>query len=196
LPAGASPRSATSSSTTGPDVDYLCTGQYTLAFMQPLIVGATFAGVVGVDVLVAWFEARLLDVMESVERSCLLVNAAGRVVTSSDPAWRPETSSAACPSTHGAGDENASPQWRATAFDRLRSVVLTDADRGRDVKRGATRSGVRVAPLHPLHRATTGRRYSCERETSQRPVVVTRKPLKTPCAPWPNDRSDGDRETL
>ena len=72
---------------TGPYVDYLCTDQYTLTFTQPLLLGGRFAGVVGADVLVAWFEEQLLDVLDEVEHTCLLVNAAGRVVTSSDAAW-------------------------------------------------------------------------------------------------------------
>jgi len=72
---------------TGPYVDYLCTDQYTLTFTQPLLLEGRFAGVVGADVLVAWFEEQLLDVLDDVERTCLLVNAAGRVVTSSDAAW-------------------------------------------------------------------------------------------------------------
>lgn len=72
---------------TGPYVDYLCTDQYTLTFTRPLVVDGAFAGVVGVDVLVAWFEGELLREMEGVERTCIVVNAMGRVVTSSDPAW-------------------------------------------------------------------------------------------------------------
>ena len=72
---------------TGPYVDYLCTDQYTLTFTQPLEVGGRFGGVVGADVLVAWFEEHLLDVMDGLSRTCVLVNAAGRVVTSSDPTW-------------------------------------------------------------------------------------------------------------
>lgn len=72
---------------TGPYVDYLCTDQYTLTFTQPLVLAGRFAGVVGADVLVAWFEQHLLDVLDAADETCVLVNAAGRVVTSSDPTW-------------------------------------------------------------------------------------------------------------
>lgn len=72
---------------TGPYVDYLCTDQYTLTFTQPLVVDGECAGVVGADVLVAWLERHLLDVLSRTERICVLVNATGRVVTSSDPTW-------------------------------------------------------------------------------------------------------------
>jgi hypothetical protein len=81
---------------TGPYVDYLCTDQYTLTFTQPLVVRGVFAGVVGADVLVAWFEQHLHDVLDVLdvldvpsggEDPCVLVNVAGRVVTSSDPTW-------------------------------------------------------------------------------------------------------------
>lgn len=73
---------------TGPYVDYLCTDQYTLTFTQPLVLSGEFAGVVGADVLVAWFEQHLLDVLTTDDDdACLLINASGRVVTSSDPTW-------------------------------------------------------------------------------------------------------------
>jgi hypothetical protein len=111
---------------TGPYVDYLCTDQYTLTFTQPLVVGGTFLGVVGVDVLVAWFEEHLLDVMEAVEGACLLVNAAGRVVTSSDPAWVTGDLVRGLPlEAWLSGDEDASPDWRATPCDGLPFFVLT-----------------------------------------------------------------------
>ncbi|MEW1953068.1 cache domain-containing protein [Terrabacter sp. NPDC080008] len=87
LPWYAKPFETGSRHVTGPYVDYLCTDQYTLTFTCPLFVAGSFAGVVGVDVLVAWLEERLLDVMATVDRTCVLVNAAGRVVTSSDPTW-------------------------------------------------------------------------------------------------------------
>ncbi|GAA2161939.1 hypothetical protein FHX52_3468 [Humibacillus xanthopallidus] len=111
---------------TGPYVDYLCTDQYTLTFTQPLVARGTFAGVVGLDVLVAWFEEHLLDVMEGVERGCVLVNAAGRVVTSSDPAWVTGDLVRDLPlEAWRAGAADASPDWRATPCDTLPFVVLT-----------------------------------------------------------------------
>jgi hypothetical protein len=87
LPWYAKPFATGERNVTGPYVDYLCTDQYTLTFTQPLLLDGRFAGVVGADVLVAWFEEQLLDVLDDVEGTCLLVNAAGRVVTSSDAAW-------------------------------------------------------------------------------------------------------------
>ncbi|WP_083707334.1 cache domain-containing protein [Intrasporangium flavum] len=87
LPWYAKPLATGERHVTGPYVDYLCTDQYTLTFTQPLLLEGRFAGVVGADVLVAWFEEQLLDVLDDVEGTCLLVNAAGRVVTSSDAAW-------------------------------------------------------------------------------------------------------------
>lgn len=72
---------------TGPYVDYLCTDQYTLTFTQPVLVHNRCVAVVGADVLVAWLEEHLLEVLAAASGPCLLVNAAGRVVTSSDPRW-------------------------------------------------------------------------------------------------------------
>ncbi|WP_344952099.1 cache domain-containing protein [Terrabacter ginsenosidimutans] len=111
---------------TGPYVDYLCTDQYTLTFTQPLVVAGTFAGVVGVDVLVAWFEEHLLDVMEAVDRTCILVNAAGRVVTSSDPTWVTGDLLRGLPvDAWLRGDVVDHPEWTATRCDGLPFVVLT-----------------------------------------------------------------------
>ena len=78
---------------------------------------------VGLDVLVAWFEEHLLDVMESVDRGCVLVNAAGRVVTSSDPAWVTGDLVRDLPLEAWRAGE-ASPDWRATPCDSLPFVVL------------------------------------------------------------------------
>jgi hypothetical protein len=111
---------------TGPYVDYLCTDQYTLTFTQPLVVGDTFVGVVGLDVLVAWFEEQLLDVMGGVDRPCVLVNATGRVVTSSDPSWVTGDLVRELPlEAWRAGDSDASPDWRATPCPGLPFLVLT-----------------------------------------------------------------------
>ena len=111
---------------TGPYVDYLCTDQYTLTFTQPLVVGGTFVGVVGLDVLVAWFEEQLLDVMGELDRSCVLVNATGRVVTSSDPSWVTGDLVRELPlEAWREGDSDASPDWRATPCPGLPFLVLT-----------------------------------------------------------------------
>ena len=111
---------------TGPYVDYLCTDQYTLTFTRPLVVNGSFAGVVGVDVLVAWFEEHLLDVMGAVDRTCVLVNAAGRVVTSSDPTWVTGDLLRDLPvESWLAGDGVEDVRWSATRCTGLPFVVLT-----------------------------------------------------------------------
>ncbi|WP_374970866.1 cache domain-containing protein [Terrabacter sp. BE26] len=111
---------------TGPYVDYLCTDQYTLTFTQPLFVSGSFAGVAGVDVLVAWFEEHLLDVMETIDRTCVLVNAAGRVVTSSDPTWVTGDLIRQLPVQAWLdAAEPDHPDWCATRCEDLPFVVLT-----------------------------------------------------------------------
>lgn len=72
---------------TGPYVDYLCTDQQTLTFTRPVWREGDFAGVVGLDLLVRTFEERLFGPLERVDGSCAVINASGRVVTSSDLQW-------------------------------------------------------------------------------------------------------------
>ena len=97
-----------------------------MTFTRPLVVGGAFAGVVGVDVLVAWFEEHLLEVMGTVDRTCVLVNAAGRVVTSSDPTWVTGDLVRDLP-VHDwlAGTRAPHEQWTAVRCDGLPFVVLT-----------------------------------------------------------------------
>jgi hypothetical protein len=93
---------------------------------QPLVVAGSFNGVVGADVLVAWFEGRLLEVMDAVDLTCLLVNAAGSVVTSSDPTWVTGDLLRDLPVEEWlSGDLSPHPQWRATVCDGQPFVVLT-----------------------------------------------------------------------
>lgn len=126
LPWYAEPFESGSRHVTGPYVDYLCTDQYTLTFTQPLVVGGTFVGVVGVDVLVAWFEEHLLDVMETVERTCVLVNATGRVVTSSDPTWVTGDLLRGLPiEDWSSGAEVDHAGWTATRCEGLPFLVLS-----------------------------------------------------------------------
>lgn len=111
---------------TGPYVDYLCTDQYTLTFTAPLVVDGRFAGVVGVDVLVAWFEEHLLEVMGALERTCVLVNASGRVVTSSDPTWVTGDLIRGLPTEQWlAGEAATHPRWTAGRCATLPFLVLT-----------------------------------------------------------------------
>lgn len=113
---------------TGPYVDYLCTDQYTLTFTQPLVVGDTFAGVVGLDVLVSWFEEHLLEVMDDADHAWVLVNSSGRVVTSSDPTWVTGDLIRDLPLTAWLGGESAThPQWTASVCDGLPFLVLVPA---------------------------------------------------------------------
>lgn len=105
---------------TGPYVDYVCTDQYTLTFTQPVHVDGEFVGLVGADVLVASFEEQILEVLDDVEPPCLLVNAAGRVVTSSDPAWVTGDLVRGLPlAAWRAGDDPLDSDWRATRCDDL-----------------------------------------------------------------------------
>jgi hypothetical protein len=111
---------------TGPYVDYLCTDQYTMTFTQPLVARGGFGGVVGADVLVAWFEERLLDVMDGVDRTCVLVNAAGRVVTSSDPTWVTGDLIRDLPlDAWLSGADDPSTPWLATRCEGLPFLVIT-----------------------------------------------------------------------
>ncbi|GGM92669.1 hypothetical protein GCM10009721_18030 [Terrabacter tumescens] len=138
LPWYAKPFASGTRHVTGPYVDYLCTDQYTLTFTQPLVVEGSFAGVVGVDVLVAWFEEHLLDVMEAVERTCVLVNAAGRVVTSSDPTWvTGDLIRGLAIEDWLSGEPVAHSQWSATRCQGLPFVVLSPADDHGSVSPGA-----------------------------------------------------------
>jgi Methyl-accepting chemotaxis protein-like, first PDC sensor domain len=72
---------------TGPYVDYMCTDQHTLTTTVPVTCDGVFVGVVGVDLLAATMERLLLPALGSVEGVCVVVNAVGRVVASSDPQW-------------------------------------------------------------------------------------------------------------
>lgn len=69
---------------TGPYVDYLCTDDYTVTLTVPLIVDGAFLGVVGCDALVAQLENRLLPSLRMLEVPAAVVNASGRIVTSTD----------------------------------------------------------------------------------------------------------------
>lgn len=111
---------------TGPYVDYLCTDQYTLTFTQPLVVGGEFAGVVGADVLVAWLEQHLLDVLGSADEACALINSTGRVVTSSDPTWVTGDLIRGLPlAAWFGGDAADHDEWEFTACGTLPLGVLS-----------------------------------------------------------------------
>jgi hypothetical protein len=66
----------------GPYVDYLCTDEYTLTFAKPVHSPRGFAGVVGADVFVRSFEQVVLPALRRLGGRATLVNAQGRVITS------------------------------------------------------------------------------------------------------------------
>jgi hypothetical protein len=67
---------------TGPYVDYLCTDEYTLTFTAPVQDRGRFLGVVGADVVVRWVEDRLRGPLLALDAPVTVVNASGRVLTS------------------------------------------------------------------------------------------------------------------
>lgn len=70
---------------TGPYVDYLCTDDYTVTITTPVMAAGELAGMVGTDLYVARLERVLLPVIRESGHPCSLVNASGRIVTSTDP---------------------------------------------------------------------------------------------------------------
>lgn len=74
---------------TGPYVDYVCTDDYTVTITTPLVVGHMMVGVVGADALVDRLERELLPAMRTGSSPATLVNASGRVVTSTDARREP-----------------------------------------------------------------------------------------------------------
>jgi hypothetical protein len=74
---------------TGPYVDYVCTDDYTVTITTPVLVGGRLIGVVGADALVDRLERVLLPVLRSGHSPATVVNASGRVVTSTDARREP-----------------------------------------------------------------------------------------------------------
>ena len=87
LPWFVAPRETGTIQVTGPYVDYVCTDQHTLTVTQPVVVGATFVGVVGVDLLAATVERLLGADLDAAAGVHVVVNRSGRVVASSDPEY-------------------------------------------------------------------------------------------------------------
>ncbi|WP_336628197.1 MULTISPECIES: PDC sensor domain-containing protein [unclassified Microbacterium] len=69
---------------TGPYVDYLCTDDYTVTVTTPVAHEGRMVGVVGIDVHVSRLERVVLPILREAEGTGTIVNAAGRVVASSD----------------------------------------------------------------------------------------------------------------
>ena len=74
---------------TGPYVDYVCTDDYTVTITTPVIVGGRLLGVVGMDVLVDRLERELLPLLRANGAPIAVVNASGRIVTSTDARREP-----------------------------------------------------------------------------------------------------------
>jgi hypothetical protein len=85
LPWFVTPRETGAIQVTGPYVDYVCTDQHTLTVTQPVIVGSTFMGVAGVDLLAATVERLLGADLDTATGVHVVVNRVGRVVAASDP---------------------------------------------------------------------------------------------------------------
>ena len=87
LPWFVTPRETGEIQMTGPYVDYVCTDQHTLTVTQPVVVGSTFLGVVGVDLLAATVERLLGPDFAATTGVHVVVNQVGRVVVASDPEY-------------------------------------------------------------------------------------------------------------
>ncbi len=84
LPWFVTPRETGTIQMTGPYVDYVCTDQHTLTVTQPVVVGSTFMGVVGVDLLAATVERLHGADLDATDGVHVVVNRVGRVVASTD----------------------------------------------------------------------------------------------------------------
>ncbi|MGN7801067.1 cache domain-containing protein [Leifsonia sp. 22587] len=80
------PQSTHRTHVTGPYVDHLCACDYIVTVTSPVERSGAMIGVVGVDVYVKRLERELLPGMLAAGRPLALVNAAGRVTVSTDPA--------------------------------------------------------------------------------------------------------------
>ncbi|PWC03613.1 hypothetical protein [Agromyces badenianii] len=84
------PASTRRTHVTGPYVDHLCTCDYILTLTMPVHArpgtGTGTVGVVGADITVRRLERELLAAFLDVPERLALVNAAGRIVLSTDPA--------------------------------------------------------------------------------------------------------------
>jgi hypothetical protein len=70
----------------GPYVDYSGSDHYILTFATP-VIDTAFIGVVGADVLMSLFEARILPVLYGLNRDVVLVNDERRVVSANSERW-------------------------------------------------------------------------------------------------------------
>lgn len=89
----ATPASTHATHVTGPYVDHLCTCDYILTVTMPVTAadgdGERMLGVVGADIAVRRLEQELLPLLLLIDEPLALVNAAGRVIISTDPTAQP-----------------------------------------------------------------------------------------------------------
>lgn len=91
----ATPAETQANHVTGPYVDHLCTCDYILTLTMPVTMaagdgtGERMLGVVGADIAVRRLERELLPLLLLLDEPLALVNAAGRVIISTDPAAQP-----------------------------------------------------------------------------------------------------------
>jgi hypothetical protein len=85
----ATPMSTSAPHVSGPYVDYACTNQYALTVTVPVKSGRELVGIAAADVLVSSLEARILPALRGLAEPMVLVNASGRVVTSSSSDFAP-----------------------------------------------------------------------------------------------------------
>src|SRR6187431_468926 len=83
------PARTTARHLTGPYVDYVCTDDYAVTITTPVTVGGQLSGVVGMDVLVDRLERELLPLLRAAGVPIAVVNASGRIVTSTDSRREP-----------------------------------------------------------------------------------------------------------
>jgi hypothetical protein len=130
LPWFVTPRETGEIQMTGPYVDYVCTDQHTLTVTQPVVVGTTFLGVVGVDLLAATVEGLLGPDFAATTGVHVVVNQVGRVVVASDPEYVVGDLVHGLPETpwfaerrRGGGDGES--RWRMVTCADLPLAVLT-----------------------------------------------------------------------
>lgn len=70
-------------------MDYVCTDDYTVTTTTPVVRDGAMVGIVGADALVDRLERVLLPVLRAGDSPATLVNASGRVVTSTDARREP-----------------------------------------------------------------------------------------------------------
>ena len=83
------PARTTARHLTGPYVDYVCTDDYAVTITTPVMYEGRMIGVVGIDALVDRLEHELLPVLRASGGAATIVNASGRVVTSTDARREP-----------------------------------------------------------------------------------------------------------